>query len=243
MVYGVLSVSLGESAETSEDFLNCIAELGETLGEALRMLLTVRRLATATNEGQQAIQASLSHFQQLYLDSPVPMIIHDRETGQLRDCNRRAWELYGCDSMQQLREQQPWLEPPYSFKEALSLIRKAWEDGSAEVLWKARRLDGAIMWHQVHLSRFDMRGEGAVLVAFFDVTEREAALRKIRESEDRYVDLVRTVGGFSWEVDLTGKYTYVGDTIRGLLGWEPEEVLALSSCFELMPEDGYRFKT
>jgi len=50
------------------------------------------------------------------------------------------------------------------------------------------------------------------------LAETKAALR---ESEDRYRNLVETISDWVWEVDRNAVYTFVSPKIRDLLGYEP----------------------
>ncbi|MEA5551406.1 PAS domain S-box protein [Anabaena cylindrica UHCC 0172] len=61
--------------------------------------------------------------------------------------------------------------------------------------------------------------------------QTEAALR---ESEERFRNLVEATSDWVWEVDENCVYTYVSPKIRDILGYEPQEVLG-KSPFELMP--------
>ena len=76
-----------------------------------------------------------------------------------------------------------------------------------------------------------------------DVTERKRAEAQIRESQQRFQDLVETLSDWIWEVDQNGIYTYVSPKIRDLLGYEPQEVLG-KTPFDLMPpEEAERVKS
>ncbi|AFZ60213.1 PAS domain S-box protein [Anabaena cylindrica FACHB-243] len=61
--------------------------------------------------------------------------------------------------------------------------------------------------------------------------QTEAALR---ESEERFRNLVEATTDWVWEVDENCIYTYVSPKVRDILGYEPQEVLG-KQPFELMP--------
>ncbi|MFA7329487.1 MAG: PAS domain S-box protein [Candidatus Delongbacteria bacterium] len=84
----------------------------------------------------------------------------------------------------------------------------------------------------------DAAGEviGAVLV-FRDVSldhQRRAALS---ESEARYNQLASQSRTCAWEVDLTGRFTYVSPVAAELLGYQPGELLADWHRHELCPAE------
>lgn len=69
---------------------------------------------------------------------------------------------------------------------------------------------------------------------FRDVTEREAMAEAIRVSEEKFRSLVEATTDFIWAIDATGQYTYASPAIRGLLGFEPEEVVG-KTPYDFMP--------
>ena len=47
----------------------------------------------------------------------------------------------------------------------------------------------------------------------------------LRESEERFRNLVETSSDWVWEIDCDGIYTYVSPKVKELLGYEPEEII------------------
>jgi PAS domain S-box-containing protein len=58
-----------------------------------------------------------------------------------------------------------------------------------------------------------------------DVRERERLERELRESEERYRDLVQTSPDGVWQADASGGFTFWSDTAAALTGFRPEAVL------------------
>ncbi|MCJ7546797.1 MAG: PAS domain S-box protein [Deltaproteobacteria bacterium] len=67
-----------------------------------------------------------------------------------------------------------------------------------------------------------------------DITDRKRAEEQVRESQQRFQNLVETLSDWIWEVDQNGIYTYASPKVRDLLGYKPEEVLG-KTPFDLMP--------
>lgn len=60
------------------------------------------------------------------------------------------------------------------------------------------------------------------------------AFEKLAEAEKRWRDVADAAGEYIWEVDREGKFIYVSDRVREMLGWEPQELLGRHP-FELLP--------
>ncbi|MBD2340812.1 PAS domain S-box protein [Calothrix sp. FACHB-156] len=58
--------------------------------------------------------------------------------------------------------------------------------------------------------------------------DRQLAIQALRESEERFRNLVETSSDLVWEVDENARYTYVSPQVREILGYEPEQLLGNS---------------
>jgi PAS domain S-box-containing protein len=67
-----------------------------------------------------------------------------------------------------------------------------------------------------------------------EISERKNAEEALRESEEKYRNLVETIKEQIWEVDANGVYTYMSPTARDVYGLEPEELVG-KTPFDLMP--------
>jgi PAS domain S-box-containing protein/putative nucleotidyltransferase with HDIG domain len=87
---------------------------------------------------------------------------------------------------------------------------------------------------EVYGSLLKKKGKAVgVLAVMVNITKRKQAEEQIRESQQRFQDLVETLSDWIWEVNQNGIFTYVSPKVRELLGYEPEEVLG-KTPFDLM---------
>jgi diguanylate cyclase (GGDEF)-like protein/PAS domain S-box-containing protein len=75
-------------------------------------------------------------------------------------------------------------------------------------------------------------GWNAIAIAR-DITEGRSVEAAIRASEEKYRDLVESTTDCIWQIDATGRYTYVSPVIRSLTGYEPAEIVG-KTPFDLM---------
>ncbi len=86
---------------------------------------------------------------------------------------------------------------------------------------------GEIWWEEVYGSVFcddfgqviGLRGTG------MSINARKQAEEELRRSEQRFRDVAEVSADWIWEVDATGRYTFVSEGVRLMLGYAPEEVV------------------
>ncbi|MGQ0762148.1 MAG: PAS domain S-box protein [Acidobacteriota bacterium] len=104
--------------------------------------------------------------------------------------------------------------------------------------YRIRRPDGTIRW--IHDRAFPIKnGNGIVnrIVGIAeDITERKLVDTALRQSEERFRNLVETTSDWIWEIDENGNYTYVSPRVRDLLGYETGELLGRTP-FDFMPPE------
>ncbi len=69
--------------------------------------------------------------------------------------------------------------------------------------------------------------------------QRKRAEEILRKSEERYRLLVETTSDWIWEVDSKGIFTFSSPQVKGMLGYEPEEMVG-RPLFSLMPPEESR---
>ncbi|MCX5828367.1 MAG: PAS domain S-box protein [Deltaproteobacteria bacterium] len=58
-----------------------------------------------------------------------------------------------------------------------------------------------------------------------DITEQKRAEDALEESRKRYQDLIESINESVWEIDATGRFTYISPSIEKLIGYEQREIV------------------
>lgn len=127
------------------------------------------------------LRESEEQFKALFLESPVSIIIHDKNTGEIVDANKAACAAYGLSSLEELKSSKFWLDPPYSFDNALEWIHKAAIEGTQRFEWMNCKATGEVFWELVSLRCVTVKGVDRILATGIDITERKRAEEKIHQ--------------------------------------------------------------
>ena len=102
--------------------------------------------------------------------------------------------------------------------------------------------DGAVFWFLVGIAPIvpSRPADGVILVAS-DINKRRLVEEALRESRQRFSDIVRSLGDWVWEVDTSSRLTYSSPQIEGLLGYTADEMLGRSPSDSVTPEDRARY--
>jgi len=255
---------LGKSPETITELKK--KDLEEIIHELRVHQIELEMQNEELKRVQLELQDSRDKYQELYDFSPVGYFTLSSK-GIITDVNLTGASLLGIPGPKLLhRGFRRFVAREYEdqwFQHLLAVLGRE-EKQTCDLTLK--REDGSSFCVCLESVRMDAPAEQqtenraiqVVRMAVIDITERKAAeeaLRRhkeelelrveertaeLKESRDRFQDLVENTPDWVWEIDEKGVYTYVSPRVQDILGYEPQEVLNRTP-FDLMDsEEGRR---
>ncbi|HKU40827.1 MAG TPA: HD domain-containing phosphohydrolase [Polyangiales bacterium] len=194
------------------------AEAAERAQQAQSRLLSQIEELEATN---RRLAAGEARFRRVFESNPLPMWIADHATGGFIAVNDAALALYGYSRAEFLALKGSALEAPDA------------EDGAAVA---HRRKDGGGLKVALALHEIEFDGRSADLVSAYDLTERAATERKLRdEAADLRKEavtartLVEAAPDGCWILDSNGRILDVNSAYCRMSGYSRDELVGMNS--------------
>jgi PAS domain S-box-containing protein len=194
-------------------------EAAERAQQAQARLLGQIEELEATN---RRLAAGEARFRRVFEANPLPMWIADRATGGFIAVNDSALALYGYSRAEFLALKGSALEAPDA------------EDGAAVA---HQRKDGSGLKVALALHEIEFDGRSANLVSAYDLTERAATERKLRDEAAQLRKeavssrtLVEAAPDGCWILDADGRLLDVNAAYCRMSGYSREELLGMNAA-------------
>lgn len=165
-------------------------------------------------------------FRGIFENAGDAILIMDKNT--FVDCNKKALELYGCESKSQLIGQSPEAFSPIvqptglaSSAESERFIRMAYEEGTQFFEWQHKRLDGSIFDAEITLDEVEF-GQGLYIQAIV----RDITARKQQENERKMLSsAIEQSSEIVIITDPQGNILYANHAFETITGYTVKEVI------------------
>jgi PAS domain S-box-containing protein len=196
---------------------------------------------TERKRAEQALRESERNYREIYNATQEAILIYDADTGSILAVNQTMVDMFGYTEEEACRLPLGGIsaqEGPYNEANAMHNIRLAVEKGPQVFEWRSRKKNGEVFWTEVTLKSTEIGGKGRVLGVFRDIDHRKKAERALRESEERFRNLVENAPAGICIV-RNDRIIYMNPEQEKILGAAEEErdIYHLN----LHPEDTARF--
>ncbi len=211
-----------------------IARGSETIG--MRIVLLDM---TEVNTIQEAVKASENRYRLLFENSADELFIVGEDRTFLQ-VNRAATEKLGYSREEILGQKTNKILPEAIRGEERARAAQILDSGEATYESLHQRKDGSIIPVEVHGRSIVIDEKKTILLAARDLTDRKKAEAAIRESEEKFKNLVESslVGVY---IIQDGKFAYANPALSRIFGYTQDELVAMPSiAFGIVTEDRER---
>jgi PAS domain S-box-containing protein len=93
----------------------------------------------------------------------------------------------------------------------------------------AKHKNGTKICIDASIQLIEYEGNKVLISTFFDLTERKNAEQTLRESEEKYRNILESMEEGYYEVDLAGNFTFVNDAMCKIQGYTREELIGMNN--------------
>ncbi|MFX1259136.1 MAG: PAS domain S-box protein [Promethearchaeota archaeon] len=176
------------------------------------------------------LKESEQKYRFIFENTPFSVVIFNSD-GIVVDCNPTTEKMLGYEKKELIGrhfENVSIIHPKYSpifFKLFNNFLKGEQLNHLDLQLYKK---DNNLIWANLLLSLVKIRDRTFVQGIFRDITEKKEAEEKLRESEQKYRDIIEKNYDGYFEVDLKGNFTFINKRISDYLGYSKEELIGMN---------------
>jgi PAS domain S-box-containing protein len=167
-----------------------------------RCLVGVGLDISARKRAESAVQEAVARFRTLFEQAPVGVVLVDAQSATIAECNDQAARQLGYTVKELTGLPIAAIEVVESPQDIRHHIDRLLEQEQAEFDTRHRTRSGDIRNVHVSCRAIELTGQRMLDCVFLDVTERQRAQARIRESEAHLLEAQRIAGIGSWAMDL-----------------------------------------
>jgi PAS domain S-box-containing protein len=204
-------------------------------GRLVSVLSLVLDITVATRI-EDALRKSETQYRLLFESNPHAMWVYDQATHRFLAVNNAAIHHYGYSRAEFLSMTIEDIRPPEDIPILKDYLKNVNPTYNRAGEWRHQKKDGTVINVEITSNRLDFEGRRAVFVLANDITERKLAEKALRESEDRYRDLVDNSHELICTHDLEGRVISVNPWASRVLGYPQERLIGMNIRDGLLPE-------
>ncbi len=223
-------------------FLHNHRDLGVSTVETMRHLLnvqiflgtvfsTMQVLAVGLEERRragEALQVSEAKYRDLFEAIQDPVLVADRASGILMECNQAAERYFGRAKAELLGLHQRVLHPPGHLRPdemAEACRRHGGAPGLAPDI-PVLAAGGEMRLVSILGTLMEMDGRTVLLGIFHDVTDRKQAEAQLQESEEKFRNVANFAYDWEYWVGPEGVLVWMSPSCKRITGYAAEEFMA-----------------
>jgi PAS domain S-box-containing protein len=179
---------------------------------------------TEQKKGEQALRGSEKYLEEILSSVLTGVLIIDEKTHQIVDANPNALETIGASKEHVIGKVcHRFICPAEKGKCPISDLGQT-VDGSERVLF---RVNGERVPILKTVTTTTWRGRKYLVESFLDISKRKWMEEQLRESEEKYRELINGMNDTAWVIDFDANFIDVNDAAVKVLGYSREELLSM----------------
>src|SRR4030095_12221177 len=215
--------------------------LYDKAGKLVSVLSLVLDVTLATRI-EDALRKSETQYRLLFESNPQAMWVYELETRRFLAVNDAAIKRYGYSRAEFLSMTIHDIRPSEEVRRLTQYLSHSNPEFNQAGEWLHQKKDGTVINVEITSNRLDFEGRRAVFVLATDITERKSAEKALRESEDRYRDLVDNSHELICTHDLEGRVISVNPWAARVLGLPENALVGMNIRDGLLPEYRNQFE-
>ncbi|MGD0020701.1 MAG: PAS domain S-box protein [Smithellaceae bacterium] len=186
---------------------------------------------TDRKQTERALRESEENFHISLDNSPLGVRIATAE-GETLYANQAVLDMFGYTSIDELRKtplKDRYTPESYADFQIRKKKRGRGEFAPSEYEISIVRKNGEIRHLRVFRKEVIWNGAKQFQIIYQDITERKQAEETLRESEEKYRNILESIEDGYYEVDLAGNLTFFNDSLCRINGYPREELMGMNN--------------
>lgn len=189
-------------------------------------VLVTHRDITELKLTEAALNKSNERFAKAFHGSPIASSISTYPEAMFLDVNTSWLRVFGYSREEVIGRTTLELGVWNSLEKRATAVQQLQKSGALKDLEvRFCTKSGEVRDGLINMEVIELNGESSILAMLLDITERKRTDFALKESEQKYRNLVETCQGIIWAVDLQGQFTFVNQAVRQVYGYEPQEMI------------------
>jgi PAS domain S-box-containing protein len=192
---------------------------------------------TERKRTQQALEESESRYRMLFEHAAEGILVVEVKTRKFRYANPAICNMLGYSEDELTRM---GIEDLHTEEDLPHVLRefKAMTQGEKRLAQNIPcvRKDGSKIYVNINSTQVLIDGIQCNVGFFQDITQRVKTEEALRESEEKYRNILESIEEGYFEVDLAGSLTFVNDAACKMIGYEQDEIIGMNNREYTSPE-------
>ena len=178
-------------------------------------------------QAEQALRSSEANYQEIFDAANDSITLHDYDTGEIIEANKRASEYLGYSHEELIGMQLDQLttgEGSYDSGKTLPKFKNILSSDSEIIEWPIQHKSGSTLWTELNLKLASIRGKEVILVIGRDIGERKKFSEALALSEERYRNVVENASD-TITIIVNDNIKFANQRAVELTGYPLEELL------------------